>query len=104
MLADVYSRLGLYLNASYYAASAIFLNDANTFKAAPYHLLGLQLGYKKTIKQVQLHLYTGADNLLNETYSLGNDINAAANRYYNAAPKRNYYAGVKVQWVKKPGK
>lgn len=100
-LADVESRIGLYLNANYYAASAIFLNDANTFKAEPYHLLGLQLGYRKIIKQVLLHFYTGADNLLNETYSLGNDINAAANRFYNAAPGRNYYAGVKVEWVKK---
>jgi iron complex outermembrane receptor protein len=47
-----------------------------------------------------LDFYTGADNLLNETYSLGNDINAAAGRYYNAAPQRNYYAGISFQWNK----
>jgi iron complex outermembrane recepter protein len=99
-LGDVELRNGLYLNANYYAASAIFLNDGNTFKAEPYHLLGLQLGYKKTIKQLQLHLYTGIDNLLNEIYSLGNDINAAANRFYNAAPARNFYIGFALQWLK----
>ncbi len=101
LLADIETRKGLYLNLNYYAASAIYLNDANTFKTAPYHLLGAQLGFKKAIKQIQLHFYAGADNLLNETYSLGNDINAAASRFYNAAPERNYYVGMKVEWVKK---
>jgi iron complex outermembrane recepter protein len=101
LLADIECRNGLYLNANYYAASSIFLNDANTAEAAPYHLLGCQLGYKKVIKQVLLNIYTGADNLLNETYSLGNDINAAANRFYNAAPLRNYYVGIAFQWIKK---
>ncbi|MBL7749067.1 MAG: TonB-dependent receptor, partial [Chitinophagaceae bacterium] len=82
-------------------ASAIYLNDANTFKADPYHLLGCQLGWKKKESgSIRLTIYAGIDNLLNEIYSLGNDINAAANRFYNAAPPRNYYGGVVLQWVK----
>jgi iron complex outermembrane receptor protein len=36
------------------------------------------------------------DNILNEVYSLGNDINAAGNRFYNPAPRRNVFAGVMV--------
>ncbi len=100
-LIDAEFAAGLYLNASYYAASAIFLDDANTFKDDPYHLLGMQAGIKRHFKQIQLNIFAGADNLLNETYSLGNDINAAAGRFYNAAPKRNYYAGVSFQWIKK---
>jgi len=36
--------------------------------------------------------------VLDETYSLGNDINAAGGRYYNAAPKRNYYAGLAINF------
>jgi iron complex outermembrane recepter protein len=43
-------------------------------------------------------LYAGADNLLDEKYSLGNDINAAGNRFFNAAPTINYYLGVKVAY------
>jgi iron complex outermembrane receptor protein len=45
-----------------------------------------------------MNIYTGVENILNETYSLGNDINAAAGRYYNAAAKRNYYVGLSLQW------
>ncbi|MBL7733185.1 MAG: TonB-dependent receptor plug domain-containing protein [Chitinophagaceae bacterium] len=101
LLADVDFKNGIYCSASYYGASSIYLNDANTFKAYPYHLLGIQLGWKKKEKgNIRLNIYAGIDNLLNETYSLGNDINAAANRFYNAAPLRNYYAGVALQWIK----
>jgi iron complex outermembrane receptor protein len=32
---------------------------------------------------------------------LGNDINAFGGRYYNAAAKRNYYAGVAFRFDKK---
>jgi iron complex outermembrane recepter protein len=101
MLGDVQLKNGIYINLTYYAASKIFLNDANTASSAPYHLLGTRIGWKKTVqKKYKLSLYAGADNLLDETYSLGNDINAAANRFYNAAPGRNYYMGLSFQWIK----
>ena len=48
-----------------------------------------------------MNFYAGADNLLDEMYSLGNDINAVSNRFYNAAPRRNYYVGLSIQWIKK---
>jgi len=98
---DMNIKNGLYINTTYYTASKIFLNDANTAIAAPYHLLGARIGWKKNIqKKYKLNIYAGADNLLDEKYSLGNDINAAANRFYNAAPRRNYYAGISFQWIK----
>jgi iron complex outermembrane recepter protein len=100
-LADLNFVHGIYFNANYYSASSIYLNDANTAQAKPYHLLGCQLGWKKKeTGPYRLSIYFGADNLLNEIYSLGNDINAAANRFYNAAPARNYYAGISFQWIK----
>lgn len=96
--ADVQLKKGFYLNANYYTASKIFLNDANTAVAGSYHLLGCRIGWKKAgTKKIRYSIYAGADNLLDEVYSLGNDINAAAGRYYNAAPARNYYAGISFQ-------
>ena len=101
LLTELQFNYGIYLNASYYAASSIYMNDANTAKADPYHLLGCQLGWKKKDRGAcRLTIYAGIDNLLDESYSLGNDINAAGNRFYNAAPRRNYYAGIAVQWIK----
>src|SRR4029078_7075721 len=87
-MGDIYFKNGPYLNLTYYAASLIYLNDANTAAANAYHLFGARLGWKKK----RFTVYAGADNILDERYSLGNDINAAGGRYYNAAPARNYYA------------
>jgi len=99
VLADLQFKKNIYLNSTYYYATKIFLDDANTVAAAGYHLLGLRAGWKPAIKSLaKINIYTGVENLLNETYSLGNDINAAAGRYYNAAPKRNYYVGISLQW------
>lgn len=101
LLGDLYFKKGFYFRTSYYGSSSIYLNDANTAKAEPYHLLGMQLGWKKLFKKgYEINFYSGADNMLDEKYSLGNDINAAANRFYNTAPKRNYYAGLSFQWIK----
>ena len=89
---------GLYADADYYGAAAQFMNDVNTAKQNAYHLLLAKLGYRKKLGKTTLNVYAGADNLLNETYRLGNDINAAAGRYYNAAPKRNYFIGAAFEW------
>jgi iron complex outermembrane receptor protein len=73
------------------------LDDANTLFSKAYHLLQVR-GSKTfwTRKMNSLEIYGGIDNLLNRKYSLGNDINAYGGRYYNAAPARNYYIGLKI--------
>jgi iron complex outermembrane receptor protein len=102
ILADIQFKKGIYLNSTYYYATKIFLDDANSFAADAYHLLGCRIGWKLALHtNVLVNFYTGVDNLLDESYSLGNDINAAAGRYYNPAPKRNYYLGVRFQLSQK---
>ncbi|RFZ92057.1 TonB-dependent receptor [Mucilaginibacter conchicola] len=77
--------------------SSIPLNDANTVYAAKYHLLQAKASWQTNIgNKTKLELYAGADNLLNQKYSLGNDLNAVGNRYFNPAPLRNYFFGVGV--------
>ena len=93
--AEIQSKNGLYVRANCYIASTIYLDDANDASADPYQLVGMRIGYLLTLHSTtKINFYIGADNLLDQTYSLGNDINAAAGRYYNAAPKRNYYFGI----------
>jgi len=74
------------------------LNDANTVYTDSYHLLQIKAGWKHAFNKTQLELFAGGDNLLNAQYSLGNDINAAASRYYNPAAPRNYFAGLNVRF------
>ena len=100
-IANTFFNNGLNVNLNYYAASKIFMNDANTEATEPYYLLGLRVGYKRAFNQkIAINIYTGAENLLNQIYSLGNDINAAGGRYYNVAPGRNYYAGIAFELLK----
>lgn len=99
VLTDLQFKKNLYFNSTYYYGSKLFLNDTNTVVTAAYHLLGCRIGWSPAIRSIlKINIYTGVENLLNETYSLGNDINAAGGRYYNAAPKRNFYVGILLQW------
>lgn len=98
---DMATKPGLYVSFSYFYSDRIALNDANAEFASSYNLLGGRIGWKKTVaRKWNLNIFTGGDNLFDIQYSLGNDINAAGNRFYNAAARRNYYAGLAVQWMK----
>ena len=94
---DVYTKPGIYLNANFNFTSSIPLTDANDVYANDYKLLQLKFGFRKQFNKTVLDLYVGADNLLNESYSLGNDLNALGGRYFNPAPKRNYFGGIKLE-------
>ncbi|MDB5206202.1 MAG: TonB-dependent receptor [Flavisolibacter sp.] len=95
---DFVATNGLLANLNYYYSDKLPLSDANNEYAAAYHLLNAQLGFEKWLKSKwRLKLVAGAENLLDETYSLGPDINAFGGRYYNAAPGRSYYVSLAVQ-------
>lgn len=88
-------KKGLYLFAQHNYTSAIPLNDANTTFAKKYHLADIKTGIRNLkIRKTELDISFGINNLFNQDYSLGNDLNAANNRYFNPAMKRNYYAGL----------
>jgi iron complex outermembrane receptor protein len=93
---DVRTRLGLYLNFTHQFTEEIPLDDANTFYQDAYSLVNLRLGWVKQHGNWNLEIFAGVDNLLDATYSLGNDLNAFAGRFYQPAPTRNGYGGVKV--------
>lgn len=91
---DFVAANGLSANLTYSYNDRVPLNDANTAYADSYSLLGLRVGYQHQGKKLLAKVFAGAENLLDETYSLGNDINGFGGRYYNAAAGRSYYAGV----------
>ena len=99
---DLLLKPGIYANVTYTYNSKTPLNDANAFYGNHFHLLAARIGFKQVYaKGFRFDLFVSGDNLLNEVYSLGNDINAAANRFYNVAPERNYAVGVAMFWGKK---
>ena len=84
-----------YLFVQHNYTARIALNDDNSVFANHYNLLQAKAGWQCNIgPKTHLGLYIGADNLFNEKYSLGDDVNAVGNRFFNPAPPRNYYAGM----------
>ena len=94
---DLETKSGGYLNITYNFTDEIPLNDANSVYAESYQLITVKTGWKINIQQKHVvDVFFGIDNLLNEKYSLGNDLNAFGGRYFNASPERNYFGGIKV--------
>jgi len=60
----------------------------------------MKVGYQKQLSSINLNLFGGIDNLLNQSYSLGNDLNAVGGRYFNPAAKRNFWIGCTVEMKK----
>ncbi|HEY8513034.1 MAG TPA: TonB-dependent receptor [Cyclobacteriaceae bacterium] len=92
--ADIGRAWLINVNCTY--TDRIPLNDANSAFSDPYTLLGAKIEYRfRAGNNFPLHLFAGAENILDETYSLGHDLNAFGNRFYNPAPPLTIFAGVK---------
>ncbi len=95
---------GYYFFTQYNYTDKAPLNDANTVYSSSYHLVNAKVGWRHPFMgKTVIELYAGADNLLNQQYSLGNDINVALTpkvgyRYYNPAALRNYYGGMNIRF------
>ncbi|EON77371.1 TonB-dependent receptor [Lunatimonas lonarensis] len=94
---DLRTRLGLYANFTHQFVDEIPLNDANTVHQEAYHLVNARIGWRRNLGiRWDLEVFAGAENLLNEAYSLGNDLNAFGGRFFQPAATRNYYGGIKM--------
>lgn len=93
---DINIKNQFYINttANYY--DHIPLNDANTVYAPYFWLVSTKMGYRHQ-GRLPIEIFLFVDNLLNEKFSLGNDLNAVGGRYYNAAAGRNFSVGVEFK-------
>jgi len=90
-------RFNLFISNNY--TSRTPLNDGNSVYSSSYQIVGTKLSWAYKHKDIYVcHLFVGVENIFNVSYSLGNDINAMGNRYYNPAPTRNYYCGIKIDF------
>lgn len=94
---DIRTKAGIYLNFTHQYVDEIPLNDANTVYQEAYNLVNARMGWRSNLGvKWDMEVFAGVENLLNETYSLGNDLNAFGGRFYQPAPTRNYYGGIKL--------
>jgi len=96
---DLGFRKGVYTNVTWLWSDEIPLTDDNLVNANAFHNFGLRTGWKQELSmgKLNIELFAGVDNLLDQQFSLGNDLNAFGGRLYQPAPGRNYYGGLKIR-------
>ncbi len=91
---------GLYGNLHFNYVDAMPLRDDNSVYSDSYSLLNLKLGYTKQFgERIEIDVFGGIANLLDEKYASMHLINASsfggnAPRYYYPGLPRNYYGGI----------
>ena len=96
---DVSTKIGMYVNLTYSYTDQIPLNDANSVFANSYQLFFSRLGYKKDLfRKIKGEIYLSYDKSFNTPFGLGNDLNAAVNRFYNPSAPENFLGGIKLQY------
>ena len=75
----------------------LYADNANDVKVAGYGLVNARIGIEERLGRHALTLFFGVSNLLDEEYFTNIRINAFGGRYYEPAPGRNLYAGVKLE-------
>ncbi|NBW36899.1 MAG: TonB-dependent receptor [Cytophagia bacterium] len=93
---DIRIKKNIYINTTTHYYDHIPLNDANNVYAPEFWLVATKIGYKHQGK-LPVEFFVFIDNLLDEQYSLGNDLNAAGARYYNVAAGRNFTIGLELK-------
>ena len=89
----------IFWRVDYRFLSSIYLNNANSVSAPNFHLMHTEVGWQKNFKQWKPKITAGIQNILNKKYSLGNDINAFGQRYYNPAAPRNGFISLSLGYV-----
>lgn len=92
------TRPGTYLNLGLHRSATTTLNDDNDVEGPAYTLLRLRLGHRFLVNDWPAEIYLGGNNLMDERYSLGYDLNPRfGRRYFQPAPGVNFYLGARLQ-------
>jgi iron complex outermembrane recepter protein len=95
---DMQLRNGLFGSATVNYTGKVPLNDGNLFYATAYPLLFAKAGYQHSWqRRWLLRLQAAYDASLQQPYSLGNDLNAAGNRFFNPSAPYNWSVAAQVQ-------
>ncbi|MDB5203167.1 MAG: TonB-dependent receptor [Ferruginibacter sp.] len=90
----------LSFNLGFIHTDAMPLNDANSFYGNAYDLGTARINFKTTFgKKLTASFFAVAEKSFDDPYSLGNDLNAAGNRFYNPAAVCTFTVGSRFSIV-----
>ncbi len=95
----IHQKNGLYSTVSHTYNDEIPLEDDNSVYSEAYNLMQFKIGWKNELfNALNFDLGFGLDNVLNEKYSRGFDINAFGGRYFQPAPERNWFLTLSLSY------
>lgn len=75
---------------------SFFADNANEVETGSFVLANIRLGYRKRFEKWWIEPFAGTNNLFGTNYFSNVRVNAAGGRYFEPAPERNFFAGVKI--------
>jgi iron complex outermembrane receptor protein len=75
-----------------------YANDANTAKVDSYLISDLRIGFERVWGAWTIEPFIGINNVFDQTYNANIRINASRSRYYEPAPERNIYSGIRIRY------
>ncbi|NDY95451.1 TonB-dependent receptor domain-containing protein [Wenzhouxiangella limi] len=90
------SGSGLYAIVDTLAVSEVYADNANSERVAGYGLINARLGRAFDLGQQRLEVFLALNNLTDRRYFSNVRVNAARGAYYEPAPERNVFGGVRL--------
>jgi iron complex outermembrane receptor protein len=80
------------------AASNTPVNDLNTQAAPGYGVVNSSIGYVFEVSDATISTFLRLNNIFDRSYVGSVIVNESNGRYYEPAPGRNVFAGVRIDW------
>lgn len=90
---------GFFLRWTSQWIGSFYANDSNATEVDSYSVSDLRLGLEKTFGSWQVAPFVGINNVLDETYFSNIRLNAFGGRFYEPAPERYIYGGIRIQYT-----
>ncbi len=79
-------------------ASQVYADNANSERVPGYGVLNARVGTTARTERLDVETFVAVNNLTNKDYFSNIRVNAAGGRYYEPAPERNFFAGMRVRF------
>lgn len=89
---------GFYASWDMLHADSFYADNANKVKSGAYSVANLRAGWILQRERWELSPFIGVNNMLAEEYFDNIRLNARFGRYFEPAPKRNYYGGIGMRY------
>ena len=89
---------GFYASWDLLHADSFYADNANTVKSGAYNVANLRAGFVQQRNQWEISPFIGVNNMFAEDYFDNIRLNASFGRYFEPAPKRNFYGGIGVRY------